>query len=86
LAGNSAGHDKGLLQLRHFKPEDVVFYSMIPGEAVTWVKCSMMTGCVNVVFFRRRNLQAEDVKDHIGKPLIVVRTEELVSHAIERDA
>jgi cystathionine beta-synthase len=29
--------------------------------------------------------KAEDViKDHIDKPLIVVRTEELVSHAIER--
>jgi cystathionine beta-synthase len=29
--------------------------------------------------------KAEDViKDHIDKPLVIVRTEELVSHAIER--
>jgi cystathionine beta-synthase len=43
----------------------------------------MMTGCANVVFLKK--LKAEDViKDHIDKPLIVARTEELVSHAIER--
>jgi cystathionine beta-synthase len=39
---------------------------------------------MNVVFLKRK-LKAEDViKDHIDKPLIVARTEELVSHAIER--
>jgi cystathionine beta-synthase len=44
-------------------------------------KCLMMTGCANVVFLKKK---AEDViKDHIDKPLIV-GTEELVSHAIER--
>jgi hypothetical protein len=36
----------------------------------------MMTGCANVVFLKKK---AEDViKDHIDKPLIVARTEELV--------
>jgi cystathionine beta-synthase len=36
-------------------------------------------------FLEEEITKAEDViKDHIDKPLIVVRTEELVSHAIER--
>jgi cystathionine beta-synthase len=43
-----------------------------------------MIGCANG-FLEEEITKAEDViKDHIDKPLIVVRTEELVSHAIER--
>jgi cystathionine beta-synthase len=38
-------------------------------------------------FLEEEVTKAEDViKDHIDKPLIVARTEELVSHAIERTA
>jgi hypothetical protein len=43
----------------------------------------MMTGCANVVFLKEVKSRRCD-KDHIDKPLIVARTEELVSHAIER--
>jgi cystathionine beta-synthase len=36
-------------------------------------------------FLEEEITKAEDViKDHIDKPLVIVRTEELVSHAIER--
>jgi cystathionine beta-synthase len=43
----------------------------------------MMTGCERG--FRGANHKSRGChKDHIDKPLIVVRTEELVSHAIER--
>jgi cystathionine beta-synthase len=35
-------------------------------------------------FLEEEITKAEDVINHIDKPLIVVRTEELVSHAIER--
>jgi cystathionine beta-synthase len=43
-----------------------------------------MIGCERG-FLEEEITKAEDViKDHIDKPLIVVRTEELVSHAIER--
>jgi cystathionine beta-synthase len=44
----------------------------------------MMTGCANVVFLKRKLKSRRCDKDHIDKPLIVARTEELVSHAIER--
>jgi cystathionine beta-synthase len=36
------------------------------------------------VVFLKRKLAEDVIKDHIDKPLIVARTEELVSHAIER--
>jgi cystathionine beta-synthase len=44
----------------------------------------MMTGCANVVFLKKKLKKEDVIKDHIDKPLIVARTEELVSHAIER--
>ncbi|MGO4818433.1 pyridoxal-phosphate dependent enzyme [Flavobacterium sp. W22_SRS_FP1] len=87
FAGNSAGAVvKGLLQLKeHFKPEDVVV-------ALFHDSGSRYVGKMyNDEWMRERGFleevitKAEDViKDHIDKPLIVARTEELVSHAIER--
>lgn len=87
FAGNSAGAVvKGLLQLKeHFKPEDVVV-------ALFHDSGSRYVGKMyNDDWMRERGFlevevtKAEDViKDHIEKPLIVARTEELVSHAIER--
>jgi cystathionine beta-synthase len=87
FAGNSAGAVvKGLLQLKeHFKPEDVVV-------ALFHDSGSRYVGKMyNDDWMRERGFleveitKAEDViKDHIDKPLIVARTEELVSHAIER--
>jgi cystathionine beta-synthase len=87
FAGNSAGAVvKGLLQLKeHFKPEDVVV-------ALFHDSGSRYVGKIyNDEWMRERGFleeeitKAEDViKDHIDKPLIVARTEELVSHAIER--
>jgi cystathionine beta-synthase len=87
FAGNSAGAVvKGLLQLKeHFKPGDVVV-------ALFHDSGSRYVGKMyNDEWMRERGFleevitKAEDViKDHIDKPLIVARTEELVSHAIER--
>ena len=87
FVGNSAGAAiKGLLQLKeHFKPEDVVvvFFhdsgSRYVGKMFNddWMRESG--------FLDEEITKAEDViKDHIDKPLVIVRTEELVSHAIER--
>jgi cystathionine beta-synthase len=44
----------------------------------------MMTGCANGFLEEEVKKSRRCDKDHIDKPLIVARTEELVSHAIER--
>jgi cystathionine beta-synthase len=87
FVGNSAGAAvKGLLQLKeHFKPDDVVVVLFHDSGS------RYVGKMFNDDWMRERGFLDEDitkaedvVKDHINKPLIVVRTEELVSHAIER--
>lgn len=85
--GNSAGSAmKGLLQLKeHFKKEDVVVVLFHDHG-------SRYVGKIyNDEWMRERGfiedqvtIAADLIKDHVDKPLITVRTEELVGHAIER--
>ncbi|TPG38120.1 pyridoxal-phosphate dependent enzyme [Flavobacterium pectinovorum] len=87
FVGNSAGACvKGLLQLKeHFKPEDVVVV-LFHDSGSRYVGKMFNDDWMRERGFLEENVtKAEDViKDHIDKQLIVVRTEELVSHAIER--
>lgn len=87
FVGNSAGAAiKGLLQLKeHFKPEDVVVVLFHDSGS------RYVGKMFNDDWMRERGFLDEDftkaediIKDHINKKLIVVRTEELVSHAIDR--
>jgi len=87
FVGNSAGSAiKGLIQLKeHFKPEDVVVVLFHDSGS------RYVGKMFNDDWMRERGFLDEDIKkaedvikDHIDKPLVVVRTEELVSHAIER--
>jgi cystathionine beta-synthase len=87
FAGNSAGAVvKGLLQLKeHFKPEDVVVALFHDSGSRYVGKMYNDEWMRERGFLEEEITKAEDViKDHIDKPLIVARTEELVSHAIER--
>lgn len=87
FVGNSAGACiKGLLQLKeHFKPDDVVVV-LFHDSGSRYVGKMFNDDWMRERGFLDENItKAEDViKDHIDKELIVVRTEELVSHAIER--
>jgi len=87
FVGNSAGACiKGLLQLKeHFKPDDVVVV-LFHDSGSRYVGKMFNDDWMRERGFLDENVtKAEDViKDHIDKQLIVVRTEELVSHAIER--
>jgi len=85
--GNSAGAAiKGLLQLKeHFTKEDVVVV-LFHDHGSRYVGKMF-----NDDWMRERGFLDEEVskasdlvKNHIEKPLITVKTEELVSHAIER--
>lgn len=87
FVGNSAGAAiKGLLQLKdEFKPDDVVVVlfhdhgSRYVGKMFNddWMR--------DRGFLEEELTTAKDlIKAHIDKPLITVKTEELVSHAIER--
>jgi len=87
FVGNSAGAAiKGVLQLKeHFKPEDVVVVLFHDSGS------RYVGKMFNDDWMRERGYlddeitKAEDlIKDHSDKPLVVVRTEELVSHAIDR--
>ena len=87
FVGNSAGACvKGMLQLKdHFKKDDVVVVLFHDSGS------RYVGKMFNDDWMRERGFLDEDVakaedviKDHIEKPLIIVRTEELVSHAIER--
>ena len=87
FVGNSAGAAiKGVLQLKeHFKPEDVVVVLFHDSGS------RYVGKMFNDDWMRERGYlddeitKAEDlIKDHIDKPLVTVRTEELVSHAIDR--
>jgi cystathionine beta-synthase len=87
FVGNSAGACiKGLHQLKeHFKPEDVVVV-LFHDSGSRYVGKMFNDDWMRERGFLDENVtKAEDViKNHIDKQLIVVRTEELVSHAIER--
>lgn len=87
FVGNSAGSAiKGVLQLKdEFKPDDVVVVlfhdhgSRYVGKMFNddWMK--------ERGFLEEEIKKATDlIKDHIHQPLVTVKTEELVSHAIER--
>lgn len=87
FVGNSAGAAvKGLLQLKeHFKPEDVVVVLFHDSGSRYVGKMFNDDWMRERGFLDEELAKAEDlIKDHIDKPLIIVRTEELVSHAIER--
>ncbi|RZJ54450.1 MAG: pyridoxal-phosphate dependent enzyme [Flavobacterium sp.] len=87
FVGNSAGACiKGLLQLKeHFKPDDVVVVLFHDSGSRYVGKMFNDDWMRERGFLEESVTKAEDViKDHIDKELIVVRTEELVSHAIER--
>ena len=87
FVGNSAGSAiKGVLQLKeHFKPEDVVVVlfhdhgSRYVGKIFNddWMR---EKGFLEEEFTTAGDL----LMDRIDEPLVVARTEELVSHAIER--
>ena len=85
--GNSAGAAiKGLLQLKeHFKKDDVVVV-LFHDHGSRYVGKMF-----NDDWMRERGFLEEEVstavdliKDHQDKPLVTIKTEELVSHAIER--
>lgn len=87
FVGNSAGAAiKGLLQLKdHFKPEDVVVVLFHDSGS------RYVGKMFNDDWMRERGYLEDDItkaedliKDHSDKPLVTVRTEELVSHAIDR--
>ncbi len=87
FVGNSAGAAiKGLLQLKdEFKPEDVVVVLFHDSGS------RYVGKMFNDDWMRERGFLDEDItkaedliKEHADKPLVIVRTEELVSHAIER--
>ncbi len=87
FVGNSAGAAiKGLLQLKdEFKPDDVVVVLFHDSGS------RYVGKMFNDDWMRERGFLDEDItkaedliKDHSDKPLVIVRTEELVSHAIER--
>ena len=87
FVGNSAGSAiKGILQLKdHFKKDDVVVV-LFHDHGSRYVGKMF-----NDEWMRERGFLDEEVttaadliKNHLDKPLVTVKTEELVSHAIER--
>jgi cystathionine beta-synthase len=87
FVGNSAGSAiKGLIQLKeHFKPTDVVVV-LFHDSGSRYIGKMFNDDWMRERGFLEENItNAEDlIKEHINKPLVVVKTEELVSHAIER--
>ena len=87
FVGNSAGAAvKGLIQLKeHFGPNDVVVVLFHDSGSRYVGKMFNDDWMRERGFLEEEITKAEDlIKEHIDKPLVVVRTEELVSHAIER--
>ncbi len=87
FVGNSAGAAiKGVLQLKeHFGPDDVVVVLFHDSGSRYVGKMFNDDWMRERGFLEEEITKAEDlIKDHIDKPLVVARTEELVSHAIER--
>jgi cystathionine beta-synthase len=87
FVGNSAGAAiKGVLQLKeHFKPDDVVVVLFHDSGSRYVGKMFNDDWMRERGFLDQEITKASDlIKSHLDKPLVVVRTEELVSHAIER--
>ncbi|WP_294824376.1 pyridoxal-phosphate dependent enzyme [uncultured Flavobacterium sp.] len=87
FVGNSAGAAiKGLLQLKdEFKPDDVVVVLFHDSGSRYVGKMFNDDWMRERGFLDEEIAKAEDlIKGHSDKPLVIVRTEELVSHAIER--
>ncbi|AUX19351.1 pyridoxal-phosphate dependent enzyme [Flavobacterium columnare] len=89
FVGNSAGaaiKAIRLLQLKdEFKPDDVVVVLFHDSGSRYVGKMFNDDWMRERGFLEEELTKAEDlIKDHIEKPLVIVRTEELVSHAIER--
>jgi cystathionine beta-synthase len=87
FVGNSAGSAiKGLLQLQeHFTKDDVVVVLFHDSGSRYVGKMFNDDWMRERGFLDEEITKVEDViKEHINKPLIIVRTEELVSHAIDR--
>ena len=87
FVGNSAGSAiKGVLQLKeHFTKDDVVVVLFHDSGSRYVGKMFNDDWMRERGFLDEEITKAEDViKDHLDKPLIIVRTEELVSHAIDR--
>jgi len=87
FVGNSAGSAiKGLLQLKeHFKPEDVVVVLFHDSGSRYVGKIFNDDWMRERGFLDENIITAQDlIKNHLDKPLVIVRTEELVSHAIDR--
>lgn len=85
--GNSAGAAmKGILQLKHHFTKDDVVVVLFHDHGSRYVGKMF-----NDEWMRERGFVEDEVtvasdliKDHADKPLVTVKTEELVSHAIER--
>ncbi|WP_026976510.1 pyridoxal-phosphate dependent enzyme [Flavobacterium tegetincola] len=87
FVGNSAGSCvKGLHQLKdHFKPEDVVVV-LFHDSGSRYVGKMFNDDWMRQQGFLDENIEtaADVIKNYAHKPLVIVRTEELVSHAIGR--
>jgi cystathionine beta-synthase len=87
FVGNSAGSAvKGLLQLKeHFKKEDVVVV-LFHDHGSRYVGKMFNDDWMRDRGFldEEKKVAVDLIKDRIDMPLIIVKTEELVSHAIER--
>src|SRR5574343_233855 len=87
FVGNSAGSAiKGLLQLKDQLTEDDVVVVLFHDHGSRYVGKIFNDDWMRERGFLDEEItKAEDViKDHLDKPLVTVRTEELVSHAIDR--
>lgn len=87
FVGNSAGSAiKGVLQLKeNFTKDDVVVVLFHDSGSRYVGKMFNDDWMRERGFLDEEVIKAEDlIKNHSNKPLVVVRTEELVSHAIER--
>ena len=87
FVGNSAGSAvKGVLQLKeHFTKDDVVVVLFHDSGSRYVGKMFNDDWMRERGFLDEEITKAEElIQDHIDKPLVIARTEELVSHAIER--
>ena len=87
FVGMSAGSAiKGVLQLKeHFKPDDVVVVLFHDSGSRYIGKIFNDDWMRERGYLEEKMTKAEDlIQSHINKPLVIVRTEELVAHAIDR--
>ncbi len=87
FVGMSAGSAiKGVLQLKeHFKPDDVVVVLFHDSGSRYIGKIFNDDWMRERGYLEEKMTKAEDlIQSHINKPLVIVRTEELVVHAIDR--